>query len=300
MPSDGFNWAADSLGRPWLITVDQGVGSSIWWPLKDSWADEPDSARIRITVPDPLIQVSSGRFRSKTANGDGTTTFEYFVADPINAYAINVTAGNYAHYSETYAGEKGPLTLDFFPLDYHLAVAHRQFLQARSMLNCFEHWFGPYPWYQDGYKLIEAPGTRMEHQTAVTYGNHYANGYVGRDVSGTGLGLGWDYIIVHESSHEWFGNNITARDQRDMWIQEGFASYAEGLYTECLYGKESGADYIVGNRRSIRNDAPVGVPHSPVSAARVPATSTPRGVHCCTRSARSWATMKSGGRSCGG
>jgi aminopeptidase N len=266
LPSDGFHWASDSLTRPWLMTVDQGVGSSIWWPLKDSWADEPDSQRIAVTVPDPLIQVASGRLRSTTHHPDGTTTYEYFASAPINAYAVNVTAGNYAHFSNTYIGEKGPLSLDFYPLDYHLAAARKQFLQVRTMLQCYEHWFGPYPWYQDGYKLIEAPTTGMEHQTAITYGNNYANGYRGRDVSGTGLGMGWDYIIVHESAHEWFGNSITAKDQRDMWIQESFASYAEALFTECLYGKAAGEDYIVGDRRGIRNDAPIELPESGVGA----------------------------------
>lgn len=267
LPSDGFHWASDSLKRPWLMTVDQGVGSSIWWPLKDSWADEPDSQRTAVTVPDPLVQVASGRLRNTTHNGDGTTTYEYVATNPINAYAVNVTAGNYAHFSDTYAGEKGPLTMDFYPLDYHLAAARKQWLQVRTMLQCYEHWFGPYPWYQDGYKLIEAPTTGMEHQTAITYGNNYANGYRGRDVSGTGLGLGWDYIIVHESAHEWFGNSITTRDQRDMWIQEGFASYAEAIFTECLYGKAAGEDYAVGNRRGIRNDAPIELPQSGVGAS---------------------------------
>lgn len=267
LPSDGFHWATDSLKRPWLMTVDQGVGSSIWWPLKDSWVDEPDSQRIAITVPDPLVQVAAGRLRSTTHNSDSTTTYEYVASNPINAYAVNVTAGNYAHFAGTYHGEQGLLTLDFYPLDYHLAAARKQFLQVRTMLQCYEHWFGPYPWYADGYKLIEAPTTGMEHQTAITYGNGYANGYRGRDVSGTGLGLGWDYIIVHESAHEWFGNSITARDQRDMWIQEGFASYAEGLFTECLYGKEAGEDYSAGTRRSIRNDAPIVLPQSGVGAS---------------------------------
>ncbi len=266
LPSDGFHWSADSLGRPWLMTIDQGVGASIWWPVKDSWADEPDSQRTAITVPDPLIQVSPGRLRSTTRHDDGTTTYEYVSSAPINAYSVNITAGHFAHITGTYDGEGGELTLDFYPLDYHLSPARRQFLQVRSMLKCYEHWFGPYPWYADGYKLIEAPTTGMEHQTAITYGNNYANGYRGRDNSGTGLGLGWDYIIIHESAHEWFGNSITARDQRDMWIQESFATYAEGLYTECLFGKASGAEYIIGGRRGIRNDAPIQAAHAGVGA----------------------------------
>jgi aminopeptidase N len=253
----GFSWATDSLGRPWVVTTDQGMGASVWWPNKDTQADEPDSQRVALTVPDPAINVSNGRLRSTKNNGDGTTTYEWFAANPINNYAIAVASGSYAHYGELYAGEKGTLTMDFWPLDYHLDAAHKTFPQALSMMKCFEHWFGPYPWYEDGYKLLEVPNTGMEHQTAVSYGNHYANGYRGRDASGTGLGMKWDFIIVHESAHEWFGNNITSKDNADMWVHESFANYAEGIYTECLFGKDAGADYIIGNRRGIRNDRPI-------------------------------------------
>jgi aminopeptidase N len=253
----GFTWTSDSLGRPWVVTTDQGVGASIWWPNKDTQADEPDSQRVAITVPDPMIDVSNGRLRRTTQHPDGTTTYEWFVTNPINNYAIAVAAGSYAHYSDVYHGEHGTLTLDFWPLTYHLEAAQRQFPQARSMLQCFEHWFGPYPWYEDGYKLVEVPNTGMEHQSAIAYGNRYANGYRGRESSGTGLGLEWDFIIVHESAHEWFGNSITAKDQADMWVHESFANYAEGLYTECLFGKDAGAAYIIGNRRGIRNDRPI-------------------------------------------
>lgn len=212
---------------------------------------------MALTVPDPMIQVGNGRLRSTIENADGTTTYEWFVANPINNYAINVAAGSYAHYSEVYEGENGALTLDFWPLTYHLDAAQRQWTQVHSTLECFEHWFGPYPWYEDGYKLIEVPNTGMEHQSAVTYGNHFANGYRGRDASGTGLGMEWDFIIVHESAHEWFANNITVKDQADMWVHESFANYAEGLYTECLFDKDAGAAYIVGNRRGIQNDRPI-------------------------------------------
>jgi aminopeptidase N len=253
----GFSWAKDSLGRPWVVTTDQGMGASVWWPNKDTQADEPDSQRIALTVPDPLVNVSNGRLRSTKKNANGTTTYEWFVVNPINNYAIAVAAGNYAHYTETFEGEKGKLTMDFWPLDYNVANAKRQFPQARTMLKCFEHWFGPYPWYEDGYKLLEVPNTGMEHQSAVSYGNWYANGYRKRDASGTGLGLRWDFIIVHESAHEWFGNNITAKDNADMWVHESFANYAEGIYTECLFGKDAGAQYIIGNRRGIRNDRPI-------------------------------------------
>jgi aminopeptidase N len=253
----GFSWAKDSLGRPWVVTTDQGMGASVWWPNKDTQADEPDSQRVALTVPNPLINVSNGRLRSTKKNANGTTAYEWFAVNPINNYAIAVAAGNYAHYTETFDGAKGKLTMDFWPLDYNLANAKRQWPQARSMLACFEHWFGPYPWYEDGYKLIEVPNTGMEHQSAVSYGNWFQNGYRKRDGSGTGLGLTWDFIIVHESAHEWFGNNITAKDNADMWVHESFANYAEGLYTECLFGKDAGARYIIGNRRGIRNDRPI-------------------------------------------
>ena len=267
----GFSWARDSLGRPWVVTTDQGMGASVWWPNKDTQADEPDSQRIKVTVPPGLIDVSNGRLQGveqvmnvkdisdppSTKYSDGPSTWEWFVKNPINNYAIAVAAGHYAHYSEKFNGAKGPLTLDFYPLDYNLENAKRQFPQARSMLKCFEYWFGPYPWYEDGYKLIEVPNTGMEHQSAVSYGNWYQNGYRKRDASGTGLGLKWDFIIVHESAHEWFGNNITAKDNADMWVHESFANYAEGIYTECLFGKDAGAQYIIGNRRGIRNDRPI-------------------------------------------
>lgn len=262
----GISWRTDSLGRPWIVTTDQGVGASIWWPNKDTQADEPDSQRVAITVPAPLMHVGAGRLASRRDNPDGTTTWTWEVANPINNYAIALSIGTFAHWSETYPGEDGPLTLDYYPLDYHLEQARVTFLQVRTTMQCFEHWFGPYPWYRDGYKLIEVPYNGMEHQGAVTYGNGYANGYRGRDGSGTGLGMLWDFIIVHETAHEWWGNNLTTRDLADMWVHESFANYAEGLYTECLFGTEAGARYVVGTRRGIRNDRPIVPPHRGVNA----------------------------------
>jgi aminopeptidase N len=229
----------------------------VWWPNKDHQSDEPDSQRVAITVPDPMVDVSNGRLRSTKKNDDGTTTYEWFVKNPINNYGVEVNAGTYAHFSDTYQGEKGALSLDFWPLAYHLDIAKTQFTQAKSMLACFEHWFGPYPWYEDGYKLIEAPHLGMEHQSGVAYGNRYLNGYSGRDLSGTGLGMEWDFIIVHESAHEWWGNNITSKDVADMWVHESFANYAEALYTECRHDKESGAKYVIGVRQRVRNDGPI-------------------------------------------
>ena len=253
----GFVWAHDSLGHPWIATADQGIGASVWWPNKDTQADEPDSQRIAITVPDSLLDVSNGRLRQTTRHGDGTTTYEWFVADPINNYDVAVNIGTYTHVSDVFAGASGPLTLDFWPLAYHVHAARTQFLQATSMLRCFESWFGPYPWYTDGYKLVETPYLGMEHQSAIGYGNKYHNGYRGRDLSGTGWGLRWDFIIVHESAHEWFGNSITTADIADMWVHESFANYAEALYTECLFGPRAGAEYVIGTRANVRNDKPI-------------------------------------------
>ncbi|HEV8214172.1 MAG TPA: M1 family metallopeptidase, partial [Gemmatimonadaceae bacterium] len=257
----GFIWQRDSLGNRWVATANEGFGASAWWPNKDYLADEPDSQRIAITVPDSMIDVSNGRLRGTTHNSDGTTTYEWFVSEPINNYNVEVNAGGYAHFSDTFNGEKGQLSLDFWPLAYHVDTAKVQFQQAKTMLECFEHWFGPYPWYKDGYKLIEAPHLGMEHQSGVAYGNHYKNGYAGRDLSGTGWGMKWDFIIVHESAHEWWGNNITAKDQADMWIHESFANYSEGIYTECRDGKQAGAEYIIGSRSRIQNDRPIIAPY---------------------------------------
>jgi aminopeptidase N len=253
----GFVWRTDSLGGNWIATACQGTGASVWWPNKDTQADEPDSQRVVVTVPTGLRDVSNGRLRSVTENGDGTTSFEWFVREPINNYDVTINAGDYGHLKQAFYGEAGRLTLNFWPLAYHLAAAERQFVQVKPMLRCFEHWFGPYPWYEDGYQLVETPHLGMEHQSAIAYGNRYRNGYLGRDLSGSGQGLDWDFIIVHESAHEWFGNSITTADLADMWVHESFANYAENLYVECLRGKAAGAEYVIGSRRGIRNDRPI-------------------------------------------
>jgi aminopeptidase N len=253
----GYIWQHDSLGNTWTSTANEGLGASVWWPNKDHLSEEPDSQRIAITVPNPMVDVSNGRLRSTTKNKDGTTTFEWFVVSPINNYSVSVNAGVYAHIAEMYDGEAGKLTMDYWPLAYHLDAAKEQFKQAKSMMTCFEHWFGPYPWYEDGYKLVEAPHLGMEHQSAVAYGNGYRNGYLGRDLSKTGHGLKWDFIIVHESAHEWWGNSITDNDGADMWVHESFANYSESLYTECLEGTKAGAEYQLGTRQLVKNDRPI-------------------------------------------
>jgi aminopeptidase N len=253
----GFIWREDTAGRPWIATANQGLGASVWWPTKDHQTAEPDSMRIAITVPEPLTNVSNGRLREVKDNGDGTRTWIWFVSNPINNYNVSVNAAVYAHFGEVYKGLDGPLDLDFWVLEADLVRAHRQFIQVRPMLACFEDWFGPYPFYEDGFKLVHTPHLGMEHQSAVAYGNGFQNGYRGRDLSNTGWGLLWDFIIIHEAGHEWFGNNITTADVADMWVHEGFTNYSENLYTECIYGKEAGAEYVRGTRGLIQNDRPV-------------------------------------------
>ncbi len=253
----GLTWGRDSTGKHFIATSCQGLGASAWWPCKDHMYDEPDSMLISVTAPDNLMDVSNGRLRKVTSNPDGTRTFDWFVANPINNYGVNMNVANYVHWNETYAGEKGPLSLDFYVLPQHEAAARKQFKQVPQMLKAFEHWFGPYPFYEDGYKLVEVPYLGMEHQSSVTYGNGFRNGYLGKDLSGTGWGLKWDFIIVHESGHEWFANNITYQDIADMWVHESFTSYSESLFVEYHYGKKAAAQYTIGCRTLIRNDRPI-------------------------------------------
>ncbi len=253
----GFQWVKDKSGKDFVATSCQGLGASAWWPCKDHMYDECDSMLVSVTVPKNLTDVSNGRLRKVTENNDGTKTFDWFVRNPINNYGINVNVGNYVHFDEVYAGEKGKLSMDYYVLPENLDKAKEQFKQASMMMKAFEHWFGPYPFYEDGYKLVEVPYLGMEHQSSVTYGNGYKNGYLGRDLSQTGWGLKWDFIIIHESGHEWFANNITYKDMADMWIHESFTNYSENLFTEYHFGKEAGAAYVIGTRKNIRNDEPI-------------------------------------------
>lgn len=253
----GLVWSRDKAGNWFIATACQGLGASVWWPCKDHMYDEPDSMAISVTVPEDLTDVSNGKLRRVTTNADHTRTFDWYVTNPINNYGVNLNIGRYEHWSETYAGEKGPLPLDYYALRSHVDSARAQFRQVPQMLKAFEHWFGPYPFYEDGYKLVETPYLGMEHQSSVTYGNRFRNGYLGRDLSGTGWGLKWDFIIVHESGHEWFANNITYKDIADMWIHESFTNYSENLFTEYYYGKEAGAQYVIGTRRAIANQKPI-------------------------------------------
>lgn len=253
----GMVWSNDSLGRPWIATACQGIGASAWWPLKDHQSDEPDSMRIQIRAPHGMIGVSNGRLRDRRPQVDGSEIFEWFVANPINSYGVTMNVAHYSNFNETYMGEDGVLDLGYWVLDYNPERAKNHFSVVGPMMEAFEYWFGPYPFYEDSFKLIETPFVGMEHQSGVAYGNRYMQGYTGRDLSGSGWGMKWDFMIVHESGHEWFGNNITTTDIADMWVHEGFTHYSETLFTEYHYGKEGGDAYVQGIRRNILNDKPI-------------------------------------------
>lgn len=254
----GWIWKKDAQGNPWASVACQGLGASVWYPCKDHQSDEPDDgAALHITVPDSLQAIGNGRLRDVVRNGDGTSTWNWKVTQPINTYNLVPYIGRYAHFNEVYNGQDGPLDCDYWVLAANEAKAREQFKQVPAMLNCFEDHFGPYPFYKDGYKLVEAPHLGMEHQSAIAYGNGFRNGYLGKDLSGTGVGLKWDFIIVHESGHEWFGNSITTADIADMWVHEGFTNYSETIFTECQQGKEAAERYVQGCRRNIANDKPI-------------------------------------------
>ncbi len=259
----GFIFKKDKSGNPFVSVACQGLGASVWWPNKDHQSDEVDSMLISISVPKDLDEVSNGRLRSIVDKPDGYKQHNWFVANPINNYTVSFYIGKYAHWTDTYNGERGPLTLDFWSLKEDSAVARPHWdADVKPMIEAFEHWFGPYPWYKDGYKLVQAPHLGMEHQSAVAYGNQFKKGYLGNDMSGTGFGLKWDYITVHESGHEWFANNVTTKDIADMWVHEGFTTYSEALFTESTQGKKAGDAYVIGLRRGIGNRSPIIGPYN--------------------------------------
>ncbi len=254
----GISWTKDELGNPFVATSCQGLGASVWWPCKDHQYDEPEKGvTISVRVPDTLMNVSNGRLVNTIQHNDATKSWVWQVTEPINNYSVSMNIGKYIHMQDEFNGEAGKLSLDYYVLPQNKQGAERQFAQVKPMLECFEYWFGKYPFYKDGFKLVEVPYLGMEHQSNVAYGNKYMNGYLGRDLSGTGWGLKWDFIVVHESGHEWFGNNITSKDIADMWIHEGFTNYSETLFTQWLSGKEAGSAYNKGARKNIRNDKPI-------------------------------------------
>jgi aminopeptidase N len=284
----GMVWTKDKLGRPWISFACQGIGASCWFPCKDYQGDEPDhGTTISIEVPDSLTAIANGVL-VKEHSAKRTTIYTWNVSAPINTYDIVPYIGYYVNFHDIYNYKEIPIShnkktqpqtsdvssasaipakkftgleMSYWVLDYNLDKAKKQFKDAPKMMKAFEYWFGPYPFYDDSYKLVDAPYLGMENQSDIAYGNGYTNGYLGHDLSASGWGLKWDFIIVHESAHEWFGNNITCKDIADMWIHEGFANYAEALFTEYYYGKEAGDDYVIGLRKNIVNDVPIIAPY---------------------------------------
>jgi aminopeptidase N len=256
----GISWKYDSTGKPWISVSCQGLGASVWWPCKDAQWDEPDNGMVtRFFVPG-FLAISNGRplnVESSSQDGRAPTISGWEVKNPINNYDVTFYIGDYIHWHDTLMGEKGPLDLDFYVLRYNEERARKQFAVVKQMIHCFEYWMGPYPFYEDGYKLVEAPYLGMEHQGAIAYGNKYKMGYEGYDRTMSGYGLNFDYIIIHESGHEWFGNSITAKDMADNWIHEGITTYSETLFAECLLGKEKAQKYCHGEWRNIQNDRPM-------------------------------------------
>jgi aminopeptidase N len=251
----GWVWKKDKNNNPWVTVACQGLGASVWYPCKDIQSDKPDSgAVLSIIVPDSLVGVGNGRLISKKAIGNGNTMYTWTVKNTINNYCIIPYIGKYVNFAEKYVGAKGPLDMSYWVLDYNVEKAKKQFMDAPKMMKAFEHWFGPYPFYEDSYKLVDAPHLGMEHQSATAYGNGYKMGYAGSDLSGTGEGMKWDFIIVHESGHEWFANSICSNDIADMWVHEGFTDYSETLFVDYFWGTAAGDTYLQGLRKNIEND----------------------------------------------
>jgi aminopeptidase N len=249
----GFTFKTDASGHPWINSSCEGPGAMVWWPNKDQWRDEVETMDISVSIPNDLVDVSNGKFVGKTDLGDGYTRWDWAVHYPINNYDVSVNIGNYSHFTDRFQD----MTLDFYVLAENLEKARTQFSQARLMLDAFTHIFGEYPFKKDGYKLVEAPYSGMEHQTAVTYGNHFANGYLERDWTGVGISPKFDFIIIHESAHEWFGNAVSAADTSDMWIHEGWATYLECLYVEYTFGYDDALKYVNGYKTKVQNKTPI-------------------------------------------
>jgi aminopeptidase N len=249
----GFTFEEDPSGHPWVYTACEGIGASVWWPNKEQWRDRVQSMEISASIPSGLVDVSNGKFMGKTDLGDGYTRWDWFVHYPINNYDVSLNVGNYVHFSD----RLGSLPLDFYVLPEDLDKAKTQFAQAKGMLEAYQRYFGEYPFKKDGYKLIEVPYSGMEHQSAVTYGNHFTNGYLGRDWTGVGISPKFDFIIIHESAHEWFGNSINAADVSDMWIHEAWATYLESLYVEYQWGHDAALKYLNGYKSKVRNQRPI-------------------------------------------
>lgn len=252
----GFVWKKDKNNQDWLSVACQGTGASLWWPNKDHLSDEPDSMRIAVTVPAHLSAICNGNLRTITPVSSTQKRFEWWVSYPINNYNVTLNVGDYAHWQEPFYSVSGDtIALDFYPLRQNLPKAREHFKQTFEIIKCLEATCGAYPFPKDGFALVETPYLGMEHQGAVAYGNNYQKGYSGVDL--WGLGLPEDFIILHETGHEWWGNNVGCSDIADMWIHEAFCTYAEGLYMECKYGYSLAMDYLNAQKKSISNDSPI-------------------------------------------
>ena len=249
----GLSFGKDPSGRHWITTASEDNGAGVWWPNKDQWRDEVERMQISVAVPNDLMDVSNGRFLGKTDLGDGYTRWDWLVQYPINNYNVALNIGRYEHFTDRF----GDLPLDYYVLPENVDKAKRQFAQTIPMLEAFQKYLGEYPFAKDGYKLIEVPYLGMEHQSAVAYGNQFANGYLGRDFAGVGISLKFDFIIVHESAHEWFGNAVSAADVSDMWIHEGWATYLESLYVEHMFGHDEAIKYVNGYKTKVMNAEPI-------------------------------------------
>jgi len=252
----GFVWSKDENGNPWVAVTVQGDGAYLWWPNKEHQSDEPDSMLLNVTVPKGLMNISNGRLRMKAELSNGWTRWDWFISYPINNYNVTLNIGKYAHFDDIYINDAGgALTLDYYVMPFNLEKAKKQFQEVKPMLACFEKFFGKFPFYRDGYKMVESPHLGMEHQTAIAYGNKYRFGYKGTGSSE--VGITFDFIIIHETAHEWWGNSVTSKDIADMWIHESFGAYAEALYIECRDGYEAGLKYQNGKRQDVRNNSPI-------------------------------------------
>lgn len=257
----GFIWKKDKQGNPWVMVTCQGTGASLWWPNKDHQSDEPDSMLLSVTIPKGMEDISNGRLRSKVELPNGRTQYNWFISYPINNYDVTVNIGKYAHFDDVYTSRDGSkLTLDYYVMPENLQKAEKQFKQVKTMLACYEKYFGKYPFYRDGYKLIESSHNGMEHQSAIAYGNHYRLGYEGR--ASSAVGSRFDFIIIHESAHEWWGNSVTSKDIADMWIHESFGAYAEALYVEYNWGHKAALEYINAKKQNVRNEEPIIGPYN--------------------------------------
>lgn len=247
----GIVWSRDSQGMPWISLACEGEGASLWWPCKDHPFDEPDQGvTLHITVPKGLMAVGNGRLKDRTVLED-RERFTWEVSNPINLYNVNIAIGDFTHIHDTYTSKAtgDTLSLDYYVLRTHEDKARAHFgREVPRMLQAFETIFGPYPWYSDGYKLVETPFWGMEHQSSIAYGNNYRGLPNWFPFPEKQL---FDFIIVHESGHEWFGNSISCADKADMWLHEAFTTYTEAAYTEFHYGTEKAQQYLHAQRSLI-------------------------------------------------